>query len=116
VRITVVHFVTCNLYLSGQLVKFVLKSLIKNDRHFMEVIHLLQTRVSVHDRMLGKDSVRYAGTVKRCIPFYNTHTFRLHSLLYLNALGSLLADARIYFCMVHLTRASVALSIYSIRS
>jgi hypothetical protein len=39
-RITVVHFVMYNLYLSGQLVRLALKVILQNDRNFMEVTHL----------------------------------------------------------------------------
>jgi len=40
VRTAVLHFVVCNLYLSGQLVKLTMKAMMQNDREFTEVIHL----------------------------------------------------------------------------
>jgi hypothetical protein len=39
VKTAVAHFVTCNLYLSGQLARIALK-VMQNDRDFMEVIHI----------------------------------------------------------------------------
>lgn len=37
-RTAAVYFVTCNLYLSGQLVRLVLKVIMQNNKKFMEVI------------------------------------------------------------------------------
>jgi len=62
VRTTVAHFVTCNMYLSGQLVRLMLKVITQSDRGFMEVIVLYRI-VPEHAS---------AGSSKTLVPIYQS--------------------------------------------
>ena len=62
VRTTVAHFVTCNMYYSGQLVRLTLKVITENDRGFMEGI-LLCSIVPEHES---------AGCFKTLVPIYHS--------------------------------------------